>query len=191
MKVLVACEYSGIVREAFAARGHDAWSCDLLPTDQPSEKHIRGNVLEILDDNWDLIIAHPPCTFLTVSNSKNWAKLQANGKQQAAIDFVLAIWDADCPRICIENPVPSRKANLPPYTQIVQPYQFGHDHSKKTCLWLKNLPNLTPTDIVKVTYVVTQNGHKYTRGWYETPRNSTDRSRTFLGIAKAMADQWG
>ena len=140
MKVLVACEYSGVVREAFAKKGHDAWSCDLLPTDQPSDKHIQGDCLEaIASQKWDLIIGHPPCTFLTVSNSKNWAKLQANGKQQEAIDFVLAIWDADCPRICIENPVGalSTRSRMGKPTQYVQPYEFGHPEQKKTGLWLK------------------------------------------------------
>ena len=102
----------------------------------------------------------------------------------------MSLLNADIPKICIENPVPSKKAILPKYDQIIQPYQFGHDHSKKTCLWLKNLPKLEPTKIVPLTYITTKNGHRYTKGWYETPRNSTDRSRAFTGIAKAMADQW-
>ena len=105
MRVLVGCEYSGIVREAFAAKGHDAWSCDLLPTDQPSDKHIQGDILEILDDNWNLIIAHPPCTHLSVSGSSLWSQKVADGRQPAAIKFVESIWAADCPKICIENPV--------------------------------------------------------------------------------------
>ena len=193
MRVLVACEYSGIVREAFAAKGHDAWSCDLLPTDQPSDKHIQGDCLEaIASQKWDLIIGHPPCTFLTVSNSKNWAKLQANGKQQAAIDFVLAIWDADCPRICIENPVGalSTRSRMGKPTQYVQPYEFGHPEQKKTGLWLKGLPKLKGTKYIDVSKLPKK---EVQRLHYLPP--SKDRwklrSLTYKNIALAMSQQWG
>ena len=193
MKVLVACEYSGTVREAFAARGHDAWSCDLLPTDIPSDKHIQGDCLEaIASQKWDLIIGHPPCTFLTVSNSKNWKKLQANGKQQAAIDFVLAIWDADCPRICIENPVGalSTRSRMGKPTQYVQPYEFGHPEQKKTGLWLKGLPKLKGTKYIDVSKLPKK---EVQRLHYLPP--SKDRwklrSLTYKNIALAMSQQWG
>ena len=193
MKVLVACEYSGTVREAFAARGHDAWSCDLLPTDIPSDKHIQGDCLEaITSQKWDLIIGHPPCTFLTVSNSKNWAKLQANGKQQEAIDFVLAIWDADCPRICIENPVGalSTRSRMGKPTQYVQPYEFGHPEQKKTGLWLKGLPKLKGTKYIDVSGLPDKERQRL--HWLPPSKDRWKiRSTTFQGIADAMADQWG
>ena len=187
MKVLVACECSGIIREAFRVRGHDAWSCDLKPTEISSEYHIQDDVLNHLDEGWDLMIGHPVCTFIC----RNRARL--NEKENKKIDsgLFMSLINANIDKIGVENPVPYSKANLPKYTQIIQPYQFGHDHSKKTCLWLKNLPKLKPTKVVDVTYITTKNGHRYTKGWYMTPRNSTDRSRTFVGIAKAMAGQWG
>ena len=152
MKVLVACEYSGVVREAFAKRGHDAWSCDLLPTDQPSDKHIQGDVLEVINDGWDLIIAHPPCTHLSLSGAKYWAEKRADGRQQAAIKFVEDIWDADCPRICIENPVGAltKHSKLGKATQYIQPYEFGHAEQKRTGLWLKGLPKLKGTKFIDV-----------------------------------------
>jgi len=193
MKVLVACEYSGTVREAFAKKGHDAWSCDLLPTDIPSDKHIQDDCLKVIaSQKWDLIIGHPPCTFLTVSNSKNWAKLQANGKQQAAIDFVLAIWDADCPRICIENPVGalSTRSRMGKPTQYVQPYEFGHPEQKKTGLWLKGLPKLVGTKFIDVSGLPKKDVQRL---HYLPP--SKDRwklrSKTYQGIADCMASTWG
>ena len=192
-KLLVACEFSGTVREAFAKKGWDAWSCDLLPTEIPSDKHIQGDCLEaIASQKWDLIIGHPPCTFLTVSNSKNWAKLQANGKQQAAIDFVLAIWDSNCPRICIENPVGalSTRSRMGKPSQYVQPFMFNHPEQKKTGLWLKGLPNLTPTNIIDVSRLPKKDVQRL---HYLPP--SKDRwklrSKTYQGIADAMAAQWG
>ena len=192
MKMLVACEYSGTVREAFAKQGWDAWSCDLLPTDIPSDKHIQGDCLEVIaSQSWDLIIGHPPCTYLTVSNSKNWAKLQANGKQQEAIDFALAIWDADCPRICVENPVGalSTRSRMKKPTQYIQPYQFGHAEQKKTGLWLKGLPPLTTTNFIDVSGLPKKDVQRL---HYLPP--SKDRwklrSKTYQGIADAMADQW-
>ena len=192
MKMLVACEFSGTVREAFAKKGWDAWSCDLLPTDIPSDKHIQDDCLKVIaSQSWDLIIGHPPCTYLTVSNSKNWAKLQANGKQQAAIDFVLAIWDADCPRICIENPVGalSTRSRMGKPSQYVQPFMFNHPEQKKTGLWLKGLPNLIPTNIIDVSGLPKKDVQRL---HYLPP--SKDRwklrSKTYQGIADAMADQW-
>tara|TARA_S200000501_G_scaffold343841_1_gene355095 strand:+ start:43 stop:633 length:591 start_codon:yes stop_codon:yes gene_type:complete len=191
-KLLVACEFSGTVREAFAKKGWDAWSCDLLPTDIPSDKHIQGDCLEaIASQKWDLIIGHPPCTFLTVSNSKNWKKLQANGKQQAAIDFVLAIWDADCPRICIENPVGalSTRSRMGKPTQYVQPYEFGHPEQKKTGLWLKGLPKLVGTKFIDVSGLPKKDVQRL---HYLPP--SKDRwklrSKTYQGIADCMASTW-
>ena len=193
MKVLVACEYSGTVREAFAKKGHDAWSCDLLPTDIPSDKHIQDDCLKVIaSQKWDLIIGHPPCTYLTVSNSKNWAKLQANGKQQAAIDFVLAIWDADCPRICIENPVGalSTRSRMGKPTQYIQPYEFGHPEQKKTGLWLKGLPKLVGTKFIDVSGLPKKDVQRL---HYLPP--SKDRwklrSKTYQGIADCMASTWG
>lgn len=187
MKVLVACECSGIIREAFRNKGHDAWSCDLKPTEIDSDYHIQDNVLNHLNEDWDLMIGHPVCTFIC----RNRARLNKIESKEIDISLFMSLLNADIPKICIENPVPSKAAGLPKYNQIIQPYQFGHDHSKKTCLWLKNLPKLNHTKIVELTYITTKNGHRYTKGWYMTPRNSTDRSRTFIGIAEAMANQWG
>ena len=191
MKVLVACEYSGIVREAFASKGHDAWSCDLLPTDQPSNKHIQGDVLEIINDNWDLIIAHPPCTHLSVSGAARWAEKVADGRQQAAIKFVEDIWNADCPFIAIENPVGalSSRSKLGKATQYIQPYEFGHAEQKKTGLWLKGLPKLIPTDVIDVSNLP---DNQRQRLHYLPPSKDRwkIRSTTFQGIADAMADQW-
>ena len=192
MKVLVACEYSGIVREAFALKGHDAWSCDLLPTDQPSDKHIQGNVLEIINDKWDLIIAHPPCTHLSVSGAARWAEKVADGRQQAAIKFVEDIWNANCPFIAVENPVGalSTRSKLGKASQYIQPYEFGHAEQKKTGLWLKGLPKLIPTDVIDVSNLP---DNQRQRLHYLPPSKDRwkIRSTTFQGIANAMADQWG
>lgn len=189
MKVLIACEFSGIVRDAFIAKGHNAVSCDLLPTERPGP-HIQGDVLEILDDGWDLMIAHPPCTYLCRHRAR-WNKAEDVKLRRNANRFFVRFLDAPIDKICVENPVPLRKAQLPKYSQIIQPYQFGHDYSKRTCLWLRNLPQLQPTKMVELTYYTTPNGHRFTRGWYFTPRNWKARSRTFQGIADAMTDQWG
>ena len=193
LKVLVACEFSGTVRDAFNSLGDhiDAWSCDLLPTDVEGP-HIQGDVLKILNNqDWDLIIAHPPCTFLTVSNAKNWSALQANGKQQAAIDFVEAIYFSDCPHICVENPVGalSTRSRLGKATQYIQPYEFGHPEQKKTGLWLKGLPKLKGTEFIDVSGLPKK---EVQRLHYLGP--SKDRwklrSTTYKGIAKAMAIQF-
>ena len=187
MNVLVACECSGRIRDAFRLLGHNAWSCDIKESETPSKYHIQDDVLNHLDDDWDVLIGHPPCTFMC----RNRARLNEIENKEIDTGLFMSLLNADVDKICIENPVPSLKAGLPKYTQIIQPYQFGHDHSKKTCLWLKNLPKLKPTDVVPVTYITTKNGHRYTKGWYMTPRNSVARSRTFVGIATAMAQQWG
>ena len=191
MKVLVACEYSGIVREAFALKGHNAWSCYLLPTDQPSDKHIQGDVLEIINDKWDLIIAHPPCTHLSVSGAARWAEKVADGRQQAAIKFVEDIWEANCPFIAVENPVGalSTRSKLGKASQYIQPYEFGHAEQKKTGLWLKGLPKLISTDVIDVSNLP---DNKRQRLHYLPPSKDRwkIRSTTFQGIADAMADQW-
>jgi len=188
MKVLVACECSGRVREAFRKLGHEAWSCDIKEDENGEDYfHMQDDVVNQLDNDWDLMIAHPPCTYMC----RNRARLNEIQDKDIDTDLFMTLMNANIEKICIENPVPSYRAGLPKYTQIIQPYQFGHDYSKKTCLWLKNLPQLKPTKKVKLTYITTKKGHRYTKGWYMTPRNSTDRSRTFKGIASAMANQWG
>ena len=195
MKVLIACECSGKIRDAFRKKGHDAWSCDIKPDENNnSTYHIQDNVLNHLDEGWDLMIGHPVCTFLCRNRARQnrleKRKLSDRDIQEGKSLFMSLLY-ANIKKICIENPVPAKLAALPKYDQIIQPWYFGHDHSKKTCLWLKNLPKLKPTKMVQITYITTPNGRRYTAGYYKTPRNSTDRSRTFQGIANAMADQWG
>lgn len=180
MKVLVACEFSGIVRDAFAARGHDAWSCDLLPSERPGQ-HIQGDVREILDDGWDIMIAHPPCTHLAVSGAR-WFR-EKRKEQEEALGFVSLLMLSPIPKICIENPVSIISSVIRKPTQIVQPWQFGHGETKATCLWLKNLPMLTPTDIVDGRE---NRIHKMP----PSPDRWRERSRTYQGIADAMAKQW-
>lgn len=181
MRVLVACEFSGVVRDAFAARGHDAWSCDLLPSERQG-KHIQGDVLAVLDDGWDLMIAHPPCTHLAVSGARWWA---LKGKEQeGALRFVRLLMGAPIEKIALENPVSIISTAIRKPEQIIQPWQFGHGETKKTCLWLKNLPPLIPTDIVDGRE---PRVHKMSPG----PNRWKERSRTYGGIAKAMAEQWG
>lgn len=193
MRVLIACEFSGIVRDAFIAQGHDAMSCDLIPTERPGP-HYQGDVMDIIADSWDLMIAHPPCTYLCrqgrrwIGHPKHPDRLKLT---EEAIDFFKRLHDAPIPRIAMENPVGILNSQFKRPDQIIQPYQFGHDYSKKTCLWLRNLPHLTYTNVIEKTYITTPNGRRFTRGWYEMPRKSKERSRTFQGIANAMADQWG
>ena len=189
MKVLVACEFSGIVRDAFIAKGHDAISCDLLPTEKPGP-HYQGDVMDIINDGFDLMIAHPPCTYICRHRSR-WNKPEDKTNRDNGRSFFLTLLKTPIDRICIENPIPLRASDLPGYSQLIQPWQFGHDYSKKTALWLKNLPKLSITNIVELTYYITPKGRKFTKGWYFTPRNGKDRSRTFPGIADAMAEQWG
>lgn len=196
MRVLVACEYSGTVRNAFRARGHDAVSCDLLPTDAPGH-HYQGDVRQVLGDNWDLMIAHPPCTYLSVSGM-HWTKRGLRDPQltEDALEFVRLLMDAPIPRIAIENPVSVISTRIGKPEQIITPSQFGHDASKKTCLWLKGLPLLRPTQVIEPRIV---NGRKRWGNQTDSGQNrlspSPDRwkirSATYPGIAAAMADQWG
>lgn len=181
MRVLIACEFSGIVRDAFAARGHDAWSCDLLPT-EINGKHIVGDVITILDQGWDLLIAHPPCTHLAVSGARWFESKQV--EQRQAIWFFLALTRCNIPKICIENPVCIMSTIWRKPDQIIQPWQFGHGETKATCLWLKGLPLLKPTQVVVGR---TPRVHFASPG----PNRWKERSRTLQGIADAMADQWG
>lgn len=183
MRVLVACEYSGRVRDAFIRRGHDAMSCDLLQTDAPGP-HYRGSVMDILSDGWDLMIAHPPCTHLAVSGARHFAAKRADGRQQEAIDFFLALARAPIPRIAIENPVCIMSSLWRKPDQTIQPWQYGHGETKATCLWLKNLPHLVPTNIVSGRDARI---HKMP----PSPDRWKLRSQTYHGIATAMADQWG
>jgi hypothetical protein len=192
MRVLIACEYSGTVRDAFIAAGHDATSCDLLPTDRPGQ-HYQGDIVDILRDDWDLMIAHPPCTHLAVSGAKHFAAKQADGRQAAALDFVRLLLAAPIPRICVENPVSIISTRIRKPDQIIQPWQYGHEATKTTCLWLKGLPPLVPTNIVgKGARHVTKSG-KSLPTWYNLPPSANRwkiRSATFQGIADAMAAQW-
>lgn len=180
MRVLVACEFSGIVREAFKRHGHDAWSCDLLPTEIPGN-HIQDDVLKHLNDGWDLMIAHPPCTHIAVSGAR-WFK----GKeieQEQAISFVIELFSAPIDQIGLENPIGVLSTKWRKPDQIIQPYQFGHPETKATCLWLKNLPELKPTRQVLPMF---HSVHKEP----PSPERWKNRSRTFKGIAEAMAEQW-
>ena len=192
MRVLVACEFSGIVREAFRKRGHDAWSCDLLPTEIPG-KHIEDDVIKHLK-GWDLIIAHPPCTYLSNAGArflypKGILDLKRLSMGLDAARFFIKLLKSPCQRVCVENPIPSLAFQLPPYSQIVQPYYFGDPFQKKTCLWLRGI-------ISPLRYKVPENkpestkipGNWFNKGGKERQKN---RARTFQGIANAMAEQWG
>lgn len=181
MRVLVACEFSGTVRDAFIKRGHDAWSCDLLESETPGP-HIIGNVLNVVGDWWDLMIAHPPCTHLAVSGAR-WFK-EKQTEQLAALRFVSELMNAPIPRIAIENPISIISSKIRKPDQIIQPWQFGHGETKATCLWLKGLPKLKSTNIVCGR---SDRIHKMPPG----PNRWKERSRTYQGIADAMADQWG
>lgn len=191
MNILVACEYSGVVRDAFAKKGRYAMSCDLLPTESPGLHH-EGDVRDLLHLPWDLVISHPPCTNLSVSGSKYFAQKRADGRQQESIDFFMLFANMQVPRFCIENPVGIMSSHYRKPDQIIQPWQFGHPESKATCLWLKGLPKLVPTNVLE----------KPACGYWEnqTPSGqnrlapSKDRAkiraRTYAGIAAAMAAQW-
>lgn len=183
MRVLVACEFSGIVRDAFIALGHDALSCDLLPSDVPGP-HYCGNIFDIIDGCWDLMIAHPPCTHLSVSGAAHFKEKIMDGRQASGISFFMRLVKADIPKIAVENPVciMSRLYRKP--DQIIQPYQFGHGETKATCLWLKNLQPLNPTKIVEGR---APKVHFASPG----PDRWKIRSKTYEGIANAMAEQWG
>ena len=183
MRVLIACEYSGRVRDAFIRAGHDAMSCDLLPTDVPGP-HYQGDVRDVLADGWDLMICHPPCTHLAVSGARHFAAKRASGVQQEALEFVRMLLDAPIQKICLENPVSIISSQIRKPTQIIQPWQFGHGETKATCLWLKNLPPLVPTNIVDGREARIHKMPPSADRWKL-------RSETYAGIAQAMADQWG
>lgn len=196
MRVLVACEYSGKVREAFRAKGHDAWSCDLLPADDGSPYHIQGDVLEILNDGWDLLIGHPPCTYLCNSGVSWLHKIPERWDQmREGAEFFKALWDSDIPKIAIENPIMHKYAKEiigSTQTQLIQPYQFGHPESKATCLWLKGLDPLVETDNVKEVWKALPK--KEAQRLHMLPPSADRwklRSETYQGIADAMAEQWG
>jgi site-specific DNA-cytosine methylase len=203
LRVLIACEFSGVVRHAFRTLGHDAWSCDLLPAEGGDRHHYQCNVLDILGGRplggfidsagffchrhrapWDLLIAHPPCTDLAVSGARHFAAKIADGRQQKALDFVQMLLDAPIPHIALENPVSIISSRIRKPDQIIQPWMFGHGETKATCLWLKNLPKLVPTNIVEGREARV---HRMSPG----PDRWKERSRTLTGIAEAMADQWG
>jgi len=210
MKVLVACEFSQVVTKEFRKLGHEACSCDLLPTEGNPDWHIQDDIVNHLSDNWDMLIAHPPCTFLCGTAAK-WFYDPAdkhlpieerrphpkfpNRKQDrsTAFEFFMALVNAPIPKIAIENPVGVMSTYWRKPDQIIQPYEFGHPEPKKTCLWLKNLPKLKPTKIVEPEYTITKSG-KRVPTWFFMPSQSkkrqTDRERTFQGIAEAMAQQW-
>jgi len=183
MNVLVGCEFSGAVRDAFIAAGHNTMSCDLLPSEKPGP-HYQGDVRDVLGDGWDLMVAHPPCTHLAVSGARHFAEKIADGRQQAALDFIRLLMDAPIPRIAIENPISIISSRIRKPDQVIHPWQFGHGETKATCLWLKNLPRLIPTQVVSGRE---QRIHKMPPG----PDRWKERSRTYPGIAAAMADQWG
>jgi hypothetical protein len=199
MKVLVACEFSGIVREAFNKKGHDVTSCDLLETNIPGF-HIKDDVLKHLNKKWDLMVAFPPCTHLAVSGSKYFKEKQADGRQQSGIDFFMKLANSNIPRIAIENPVGIMSSIWRKPDQIIQPFMFGHPESKKTCLWLKNLPKLKPTNLLSLPSCghwqnQTEGGQNkliHEGKWigYNNPLTPMLRSITYQGIADAMANQW-
>jgi hypothetical protein len=215
VRVLVACEMSGRVREAFRKKGHDAWSCDILPSLDDSQYHVVGDARTLLDNGWDLLIAHPPCTYLCNSGVR-WLHNQYHGNDQAEFDtefyrvmarhknmwdaraLFMSFWESSIPKICIENPVPHKYAELPKYSQTIQPYQFGEDASKRTCLWLKGLPLITPTQLVspskpgkngKLVYANQTPSGQNKEG--PSDQRGALRSLTYQGIAAAFADQWG
>ena len=215
MKILLACEHSGVIRDAFKARGHNAWSCDLKPSDTPGQ-HIEGDVFDVLDEGWDIMIAHPPCTYLAVSGArwyyhpsdKHLPTYQRRPHprypdrvldREAAIAFFMALYEADIPRVCIENPVGIMSTVFRKPDQIVQPYMFGDPATKTTCLWLRNLPLLEPTEVVDKGERVTYKSGKSHPKWYADAltkaktkeERQTLRSITFPGMARAMAQQWG
>ncbi|HET9189807.1 MAG TPA: hypothetical protein VFN69_04465 [Rudaea sp.] len=183
MRVLIACEYSGVVRDAFTRGGHDAMSCDLLPSETEGQ-HYQGDVRDVLDYPFDLMIAHPPCTHLSVSGARHFAEKRMDGRQQSAVSFFMALARAPIPRIAIENPVCVMSSLWRKPDQVIQPWQFGHGETKATCLWLKGLPRLTPTQIVEGREARVHRMPPSAERWKE-------RSRTFAGIADAMAQQWG
>lgn len=197
MKILIACEFSGRVRDAFIERGHyDTMSCDLIESEQPGW-HYKGDVFDIINDGWDMMIAHPPCTYLTVTANRSFLNNPIRWKQRLdAMYFVHALMNCDIEKICIENPVGVISTHIRKPDQYIQPYEFGHTDSKKTGLWLKNLPLLKPTKIVEPEWKTTSSGKRVSKTHWNCsstgrPKNAQTRSRTYQGIAAAMADQWG
>ena len=196
MKVLVACEFSGTVRDAFAKLGHDAWSCDLEASESIGN-HYHGDVFDIINDGWDLMIAHPPCTHLAVSGARHFAKKILDGRQKQGIDFFMALANSNIPKYAIENPIGIMSSKWKKPNQIIQPWEYGHKTTKATCLWLKDLPLLKPTNIVDKGEVVTfASGKRMSKWFYESSRlppkeREKMRNKTFQGIADAMAAQWG
>ncbi|MDU1906423.1 MAG: hypothetical protein E6772_16760 [Dysgonomonas sp.] len=195
-RILIACEFSGTVRDAFSRAGWDAWSCDIIPTESlqtlEEGKHIQADVLTIINEDWDVVIAHPPCTFLT-RRAQYWNKIyNRESELENAINFFTAIAEAPCKHLAIENPIGIMSKLYKKPSQIIQPYEFGDPESKATCLWLKNLPNLTPTKRVEPIYHISATGRKYAfndKIWDKKLRQKL-RSKTFSGIADAMAEQW-
>ena len=192
MKILIACEYSGTVRDAFAAKGHDAWSCDILPTETPGN-HIQGDVLKHLDKGWDMMIAHPPCTYLSNAGARFlYPKRKLNEDRYKlglkAKELFMTLYNAPIDKICVENPISSKIYNLPKYNQIIQPYEYGHPIQKRTCLWLKNLTKLQPTNITNKKQSTKIPGNWFNKGGKDRQKN---RSKFFKGFANAMAAQWG
>ena len=186
LNVIVACEFSGVVREAFRKRGHNAWSCDILPSDDNSPYHFQDDIFNVLGrgEVWDMMIAHPPCTHLSVSGARHFAAKRASGVQQAALEFARRLLEWPIEHICLENPVSIISTQIRMPDQVINPWQFGHGEKKRTCLWLKNLPLLQPTDIVE--------GREPVVHWMAPgPLRSKKRSVTYQGIADAMAQQWG
>ena len=197
MRILIACEVSGKVRRAFRARGHDAFSCDLQPADDKSKYHVQGDVLLLLKEEWDLVIAFPPCTDLTSSGAKHFALKKKDGRQQRSIEFFLRFTNLPhVPRVAIENPVGIMSSVYKKPSQIIQPWMFGHGETKATCLWLKNLPNLKPTQVVRGSefYLLDKQGPGRAQRIHKLPptkNRSKIRSETFTGVAEAMGQQWG
>jgi hypothetical protein len=204
MRVLIACEFSGAVRDAFTKAGHEATSCDLLPNETPGA-HYQGSVMDILNDGWDLMIAHPPCTYLTLTGNK-WFRPEyaerfptRHKDREDAVEFFMALANAPIPKIAIENPIGIMSSRYRKPNQIIQPWEYGHETTKATCLWLKGLPTLAPTNIVsKGEVVISKSGNRMSRWYYETSKitlkgglRAKARSVTFQGIADAMASQWG
>lgn len=181
MRVLIACEFTGITREAFRLKGHDAWSCDILPTEIEGN-HFQCDVREVLNNNWDLMIAHPPCTHLALSGAR-WFKSRLK-EQEEALEFVKLLLNAPIEKICLENPMSIISSRIRKRDQVIQPYEYGHPEKKQTWLWLKNLPQLKPTKKVPILY---QRIHRMA----PSPTRSKERSRSYTGIAQAMAEQWG
>lgn len=196
MRVLIACEFSGTVRDAFSQLGHDAWSCDLLPTEKPGQ-HIQGNVLEILVDGWDLMVGHPPCTYLTVSGNKWMGHPKFPTREQdreEAIRFFMALYNAPISKVAIENPIGVMSSRFRKPDCVVQPWMFGHGETKATCLWLRGLPRLVPTHTPGGDLLTPPAPEEREQRLHKLPPSAErwkERSKTFPGIARAMAEQWG